>query len=163
MGHLLPQVARGPEHRVQHPVDPFDMAPAAATALRAEQLLQPFVAEHQHRIGLDHQLRPVVAHAPSFQLFRREQMQEILLPVALDPLLRMGWAEQLPLLRPAVTAGLICVRCVAQAGRYSDLFIAAQWAPPLGHEKALLELAGPNYLDFCTPCIACLQAEPTPT
>ncbi len=106
MGHLLPEVAWGPAHRVQNPVDPGDMAPAAAAALRAEQLLQPFVAEHQHRIGLDHQLRPFVAHAPRLQLFRREQMQEILLAVALDPLLRVDRAEQLPPLRPAVAAGL---------------------------------------------------------
>ncbi len=93
MGHLLPEVARRPAHRVQHPVDPGDMAPAAAAALRAEQLLQPFIAEHQHRIGLNHQLRPFVAHAPRLQLLRREQMQEILLAVALYPLLRMGRAE----------------------------------------------------------------------
>ncbi len=83
------------------------MAPAAAAALRAEQLLQPFVAEHQHRIGLDNQLRPFVGHSPQFQLFLREQMKEILLPVAFDSLLRMGWAEELPPLRPAVAAALI--------------------------------------------------------
>jgi hypothetical protein len=91
--HLLPEVARGPAHRVQHPLDPGDMAPAAAAALRAEQLFQPFVAEHQHRIGLDHQLCPFVAHPPRLQLLRREQMQEKLLPVALNPLLRVGRAE----------------------------------------------------------------------
>jgi hypothetical protein len=106
VGHLLPEFARGPAHRVQYPVDPGDMAPAAAAALRAEQLLQPFVAEHQHRIGLDHQLRPFVAHAPRLQLLRREQMQEILLAVALNPLFRVGRAEQLPPLGPAVPARL---------------------------------------------------------
>jgi hypothetical protein len=78
------------------------MAPAPAAALRAEQLLHPFVAEHQHRIGLDHQLRPFVTHPPRLQLLRREQMQEILLAVALNPLFRVGWSEQLPPLRPAV-------------------------------------------------------------
>ncbi len=102
VGHLLPEVTRGPAHRVQHPVDQGDMAPAAAAALRAEQLLKPFIAEHQHRIGLDHQLCPFVAHPPRLQLLRREQMQEILFAVALNPLFRVGRAEQLTPLRPAV-------------------------------------------------------------
>jgi hypothetical protein len=48
-----------------------------------------------------------VAHASRFQLLLREQMEKILLPVALNPLLRVGWAEQLPPLRPAVAAGSI--------------------------------------------------------
>jgi hypothetical protein len=43
-----------------------------------------------------------VTHPPRLQLLRLEQMQEILLAVALDPLLRVGRAEQLPPLRPAV-------------------------------------------------------------
>ncbi len=79
----------------------------AAAVRGAEKLPQPFVAEYQHRIGLDHQLRPFVAYALSLQLLRREQMQEILLAVALDPLLRMGWSEQLSPLRSAVEAALI--------------------------------------------------------
>jgi len=33
------------------------MAAIAAAALRAEQLLQPLVAKHQHRVGIDYQLR----------------------------------------------------------------------------------------------------------
>ncbi len=105
MGRLLPQLARGPAHRVDRPVDPGDVAPAAAAALRAEQLLEPFVAEYQHGISLDDQLRPFLTHSPRLQLFWCKQMQEILLPVAIDPLLRMGWAEELPPFRPAVAAG----------------------------------------------------------
>jgi hypothetical protein len=50
--------------------------------------LQPFITEHKHVIVLDHQLRSLVAYAPLFQLFRREQMQEILR--ALDPILCFG-------------------------------------------------------------------------
>ena len=77
-----------------------DVAPAAAAALRAEQFLQPFVAQHQHRVGINHQLRPPVAHAPGLEFLRREQVQEILASIALDALLRVRRAEQLPPLRP---------------------------------------------------------------
>ncbi len=137
MGHLLPQLPRRPVHFVQHPVDPLDMAPAAAAALRAEQLLQPFIAEHQHRIGLNHQLCSFVAHAPCLQLLRREQMQKILLAVPLDPLLRVGRAEQLTPLWSAVAAGLglgglgvragqvAVVRCAAQGVHWSGRVIFA--------------------------------------
>ncbi len=84
MCHPLQEVARGPAYRVQHSVDFGDMAPAAAAALRAEQLLKPFVAKHQKRIGLDYQPRPLVAHSPSLQLLWPKQMQEKLLAVALN-------------------------------------------------------------------------------
>ena len=40
MGHLLPELTGCPAHRVLHAVVLGDVAPAAAAALRAEQLLQ---------------------------------------------------------------------------------------------------------------------------
>jgi len=107
MGRLLPQLPRRPAHRVLHPVVPGDVAPATVAALRAEQLLQPFIAEHKHRVGLNHQLSLSVAHAPFLQLLRREQVQEIFLAVAFDALPGMGRAEQLaPLCPPAASAGI---------------------------------------------------------
>ena len=95
MRDLLPQLPRRPAHLMHHSVDPGDVAPAARAALRAEQLLQSLVAQHQHRVGLDHQLGRFVGHAPGFELFRPQQVQEVLLAVAVDLLLRVGWAEQL--------------------------------------------------------------------
>ena len=59
------------------------------------QLFQPLVVQHQHRIALDHQPGPLVAHPPLAQLLRREQMQQVAAAIAADPLLRMGRAEQL--------------------------------------------------------------------
>ncbi len=147
---------------VRYAIKPGDVAPVAAAALRTKKLFQPLVAEHQHRIGLDHQLCPFVAQAPRLQFLRREQMQEILLAIALYPLLRVGRAEQLPPLRPAVSAGLTCVRCAAQAGRFSELIFALQWAIALGHKKAPPVLAGPNPSAGCVGCVASVQAEPTP-
>ena len=69
------------------------MAPAVASALRAVELLQPFVADHQHWVSIDHQSRPLVAHAPGFELFEIEYMQEILFAVTGYLLGRMGWTE----------------------------------------------------------------------
>ena len=92
--HLLPQLPGGPTHRVQHPIVLVHMAPAAAAALRAEQLLQPFVAEHQNGIGLDHQPGPSPTHPPLAQLLGAEQVQKVLAAIALDPLLRVGGTEQ---------------------------------------------------------------------
>ena len=43
VGHLLPQLPRRPAHRVLHPVVLGYVAPAAASAGRAEQLFQPLV------------------------------------------------------------------------------------------------------------------------
>ncbi len=105
--YLLPEVTRGPAHLMQYTVDPGDMAPVAAAAWGAEKLLQPIVAKYHHRIGPDHEVRPFVAYALRFQLFRREQMQEILLAVTLVPIVGMCWAEQLPPLRTAFAAALI--------------------------------------------------------
>jgi len=108
MGHLLPQVPRRPAHRVLHAAVFGDVAPAAAAALWAEQLLQPFIAENQHRVGLKHQLGLSVAHTPLLQLLWRQQVQKILLAIALNALLRMGWAEQLSPLRPSIASTGIC-------------------------------------------------------
>lgn len=80
------------------------MAPAARAALRAEQLLKPFVAQHQHRIGLDHKLCGLVRHTPGLELFRLEQVQEVLLAMPFDALLGVGWAKQLPFLGSAVAS-----------------------------------------------------------
>ena len=83
----------------------FDhMAPTTAAAFRTEQLLQPFVAQDKYRIGVDDQLRFLGLHAPLLQLFWLQQMQVILLAVALDELFGMGWAEQLPFFGAAVAA-----------------------------------------------------------
>jgi len=74
MAHLLPEIPGCPANRVLHAVVLGDVAPAAAAALRAEQLLHPFVGEHQHLVGLDQQLGPAAVHAALLQLFRGEQM-----------------------------------------------------------------------------------------
>ena len=104
MGDLLPEFPRRPAQLMHHSVDPGDVAPAARAALRAEQLLQPLVAEHQHGVGLDHQLGRFVGHAPGFELLRAQQVQEVLLAVALDPLIRMPRTEQLSPFWSAVSA-----------------------------------------------------------
>ena len=59
MRHLLPQLPESPAHCVVHFVVLDHMAPVQAPALGAIQLLQPFVAEHQHWIGVDDQLGPL--------------------------------------------------------------------------------------------------------
>ncbi len=89
-------------------------------------------------------------------------MQEILSAVALNALLRVGRAEQLPPLRPAVTARLTCVRCDAQAGCCSYLILGGKWAIALGHKIDPPELAGLNPSAKCFGCVASVQAEPTP-
>lgn len=78
MSHLRPQLPWRPAHRVLDPVVLHHMTPAAFTTVWAPQLLQPFVRKDQHRIGLDHQPRPFVAHPPLLEFLGREQMQEIL-------------------------------------------------------------------------------------
>ena len=113
MGHLFPQFPWRPARAVNHTVDLGDVAPTARAALRAKQLLQPLIAEHKHRIGLDHQLRVLVAHAAGFQLIRAQHMQEILLAVALDPLLGVGRAKQLPFVGPRLCReGLECTKSI---------------------------------------------------
>ena len=104
MGDLLPEVLWCPAHGVLHAVVLDHMAPATRAALRAEQLLKPFVAEYQHWIGLDHQLGGFVRYTPGLELFRLEQMQKVLLAIAFDALLGVGRAKQLPFLGPAVAS-----------------------------------------------------------
>ena len=100
-GHLLPQLARRPGHRVLHPIEAGDVAPTAGAALRAEQLLKPLIAEHQHRVGLDHQAGAAIAHAAGLELLGLEQVEEMLTAIAADQLIGMGGAEELAFLGPA--------------------------------------------------------------
>ena len=78
MGHVLPQLPRRLTQLVHHRVKLRDASSPFAAPLRAEQLLQPFVAQHDHLIGADHKLRGFVGHSPGL-----EQVQKILLDVAL--------------------------------------------------------------------------------
>lgn len=72
----------------------FDhVTPVAVSALRAKQLFQRFVAEHQNRVGIDHEMRFLGGDAALFKLFGLQEVQVVLLAVALHQLLRMGWAE----------------------------------------------------------------------
>jgi lipopolysaccharide/colanic/teichoic acid biosynthesis glycosyltransferase len=112
MRHLLPQVARRPAHVMAHLVVAHHMAPAAGAALRAEQLLQPLVAQHQHRVGLDHQPRPLVAHAPLLEFLRLQQVQVVLAAVAGNGRVRVHRAEQRPSLRSAALPPLLPARVV---------------------------------------------------
>ena len=109
MGHLFPQLPRSPAHRVLHCVVFGHMEPAAVAALGAEQFFEPLVAQHQHRVGIDDQLRFSGIHASLLQLLRLQQMQVILLAVALDPLVRVSRAEQLTFFGSAVPSGRL--RC----------------------------------------------------
>jgi len=78
-----------------------------------------------------------VAHAPFPQLFRREQVEVILLPIALDPLFGMGLAEQLTPLGPtvpAVSPGIsgsffLGQACAEEATHYSQLGIVSKKSP----------------------------------
>ena len=79
-------------------------APAARAALQAEQLFKSFVAQHQHLIGLDHQLGGFVGHPPCLELLGFEKVQKVLLAIARDALLGVGRAKQLPFLGPAVSS-----------------------------------------------------------
>ena len=105
MGHLFPELPGRPAHRVADLVVLDHMAPAATAAFRAEQLLQPLVAENQHRVGVNDQLSFFGVHPPLLQLLWLQQMQVVLLAVALDQLFGMGWAEQLPFLGSTVAPG----------------------------------------------------------
>jgi len=93
MRYLLPQLPRSPAHRVLNTAMFCDVEPSAAATLRAIKLLQPLIAEHQHREGLDHKEGRFVGHAPETQLLWRQQVQKILFSIALDPLFRVDWAE----------------------------------------------------------------------
>ena len=98
MGHLFPELPGRPAHRVDDGVVLGHVTPAAMAAFRAKQFLQPFVAEDQNRIGMDDHLRFFGFHSPLLQLLWLQQMQVVLLAVALDELIRMGRAEQFTLL-----------------------------------------------------------------
>jgi len=74
-------------------------------ALRAKQLLQPFIAEHQHWVSMEHQLGSLFRHAPLLEFFHAQQVQKVFAAVALDPLVRVGWAKKLPPLRSLPAAG----------------------------------------------------------
>ena len=71
---MLSEIPLFPAHRVANPVLLDYMASAASVALGAEQLFEPIVAQHQHRLGDDDQLRFFGSHAPLLQLFRLQQM-----------------------------------------------------------------------------------------
>ena len=57
MGNLLPEITGCPSHRLARLVVFDHMTPAASAAFRAEQFLQPFVAQHQNWVSLAYQLR----------------------------------------------------------------------------------------------------------
>ena len=84
------------------------MEPAAAAALGAEQFFEPLVAQHQHGVGIDDQLCFFGIHPTLLELLRLQQMQVVLLTVALNPLLRMGRAEQFTFFWAAVASGRLC-------------------------------------------------------
>jgi hypothetical protein len=73
-------------------------------AAGAEQLFESFVAQHQHRVGVDHEAGFPVVHATGLELLRGEQMEEMLAAVAFDALLGVGRAEQFSPLGPTVAA-----------------------------------------------------------
>ena len=123
MGNLLPEFRWCPLDRVRVPLPLNDVTPACTAAFRAEQLLQPFIAQHQYGIGIDHKLCAFVAHATGFEFCRREQVQEILAPIPLDPLLWMGWAEQLTPSWPPRAGALVWLRC-AHSSAQSDAIVA---------------------------------------
>ena len=81
------------------------MADAALTF----KVLQPFGAKHQYRLGIEDQLGLFREHPPLPQLLRLQQLQVVLLAVALDWLLRVGWAEQLTLSVAAIAP--VRLRC----------------------------------------------------
>ena len=123
MGHLFPELPGRSAHRVDVLVVLGHVTPAAMAAFRAEQLLQPFVAEDQNRIGVNDQLSFFGVHPPLLQLLWLQQMQVVLLAVALDELIGMGRAEQFTLLGAPVAAR-DWLRC-RQVGRSTFRKLAA--------------------------------------
>jgi hypothetical protein len=71
-----------------------DVAPARQTALLAEQLLKPLVAEGKYWVGGDHQPGAAGWHAALNQLLGSEQVQEVAAAAASQLLFRVGWAAQ---------------------------------------------------------------------
>ena len=113
------------------------MAPAAGAAGRAEELLEPLIAQHQHRICLDHQPGLLIGHAPGLKLLSGEQVQEVLLAVALNSLLRMGRAEELAPLGPAGTGLGVAIRALGHPKGY---FAGASLTSPLQNQTGLCRL-----------------------
>ena len=95
MRHLHPQLPRRPPHRVFNLVVFRDVTPGAAPTLRAEKFFQPLMTQNQHGIGVDDQSRLFLWHTTSAELLRRQQMEKILLSIAVDQLTWMGRAEKL--------------------------------------------------------------------
>jgi len=108
MGHLFPEIPGSPADAVLNAVVFGEMTPATAAALRTEQFLEPLIAEHQHGVGIDHQLSALGRHAALLQLFGLQQVQKVFLPVALNALIRMGGAEEFAALGSAVAAVGVC-------------------------------------------------------
>lgn len=108
MGHLLPQLTRRPAHRVLHPVMAHHMAPSSQSALGAEQLLQPLVAEREDGVGVDQQFGLGGLNAPLGELLGAEQVQEIAFAAPGQQMIGMGRAEQLSVAgsAPAARAGV---------------------------------------------------------
>lgn len=94
VSHLLPEITGSPSHAVPHPIVLGDVAPAGATTLRTEELFKPFITEDQHRVSLNQQTRFFIIQAPLLELLRREEVEEILLAIAFNALLGMGWTAQ---------------------------------------------------------------------
>ena len=105
MGYLLPEFPGCPPHCVGHLVVLNHMAPTGAAALRAEELLEPFVAEDKHRIGINDQLCCLSAYSPLLKLVGLQQVQVVLLAGALDQLLRMSRTEQISFSWAAIATG----------------------------------------------------------
>jgi hypothetical protein len=59
LGNLLPELPRRPSQRQAALILAAHVRPAALSAARALQLLKPFLAQNQHRIGLNHQASPL--------------------------------------------------------------------------------------------------------
>ena len=74
VSHLLPEIPGSPTNRVDDFVVLDHMTPTTRTAFRAKQLLQPFIAQHQHWLGVDNQFRFFRFHPPLLQLVRLQQM-----------------------------------------------------------------------------------------
>ncbi|WP_413404177.1 hypothetical protein [Synechococcus sp. MIT S9510] len=81
------------------------MAPVQAPAFGAIQLLQPLIAEHQNRIGVDYQLGAFSWNASLLQLTWLQEMQVILPAIAFDELLRVRGTKELPLPGAAIAFG----------------------------------------------------------
>ena len=76
-GHLLPELPGSPAHGMQHGIVVQHMAPAGRSTCNAEELLQPFIAEREHRLSGDHQPGLTRWHAALAQLLGTEEIEEI--------------------------------------------------------------------------------------